>query len=513
MSDISFLHNAAHARQFIWPEHFWQLPHSERKQLAKSLAADVRMRMNGHAHVLEANEAFNNLPAIEIHNLIYHVCPIKENDGWRHNINQLCKRIEIFNGRRIVAVATGENLELPSTVHKAFGNHAIEFIELPNDVWLREVVSFLPLLIKVCNTNENEATFYAHTKGNSTEGNRQGAAYWRNVMYQKLLTTNAIDCLRNNAFVGTHKLCWPNGANPPYPSRLQHGNWMMAGTFFWFRHDLIFQRNWRNVPVDRYGAESWPSGMFAHTAAHSMFQPWPIEVYPTPSPYDVELYQNDDRIEDENLQLETSIQYSKEAWDALLYREKPRYEIDIPATKMFRQNIAGPKTIVVIGAYRGGTSFIGECLQELKIPIGEFRKGVAEKWAYCNYEDVEFKDVVEAKDWNKLQELATANDAVNDIWGFKVPATVFHLDFILPLLRNPHLIVVTRDPLAAHQGDEARSNKVTFNAARFHSNAVFDCLTHTRAPTLAVCFERGKSARAEVKQAIREFIQCESVST
>jgi hypothetical protein len=207
---------------------------------------------------------------------------------------------------------------------------------------------------------------------------------------------------------------------------------------------------------------------------------------------------------------DNEIEYSAEAWEALI--AKPNYlQIVIPAIKLFRPPIAGPKTIVVVGAYRGGTSFIGELLQELGIEIGKFREGVAEDWAYCNYEDVEFKKAVETKDWETFAQLVAAMNGENDIWGFKVPGSVFHLDAFLHLLRNPHLIVVTRDPFAAHQGDAARSNKVTLGAARFHANAVLDTLTHTRAPTLGVCYERGKAARGEVKQSIREFLQCESV--
>lgn len=40
-------------------------------------------------------------------NLLYHVTPFASNDIWLRNIRQLVKRIDLFNGRRLIAVATG----------------------------------------------------------------------------------------------------------------------------------------------------------------------------------------------------------------------------------------------------------------------------------------------------------------------------------------------------------------------------------------------------------------------
>jgi hypothetical protein len=78
----------------------------------------------------------------------------------------------------------------------------------------------------------------------------------------------------------------------PYPNRLDHGQWMFAGTFFWFRHDAVFGKpNWWRIPRDRYGAESWLSGLFDVHEAATVFQPWPASEYPPPSPYDPRLYQ------------------------------------------------------------------------------------------------------------------------------------------------------------------------------------------------------------------------------
>jgi hypothetical protein len=116
---------------------------------------------------------------------------------------------------------------------------------------------------------------------------------WRNQAYHSLLDGVNVcrDLLLTHPCVGTHKMVWPENGQPPYPSGLVHGNWMLAGTFFWFRHSDVFtHQNWRDVPRDRYGAEAWLSGLFKPEQAASVFQPWPVSEYPTPSPYDPALY-------------------------------------------------------------------------------------------------------------------------------------------------------------------------------------------------------------------------------
>ena len=528
-NDIQFLHAATARGIFQWPKGYWILPHENRISLAAEFANELKARFENlefpqhrHAlavflngkHVAELSETLpQDLPAIDTRILIYHVCPIIHNDGCRHNVHQLTKRWSVFNGKRVVAIARGQGLELPATVIKAFGNNECEFVELPNDPQLREVATFLPLLLSVANTNSNEATFYAHTKGNSTAENAKGAMYWRNLMYHKLLNQyeECMQDLQHHAFVGVHKLVWPHGAVPPYPTRLQRGHWMLAGTFYWFRNDLVFgHKEWRNISNDRYGAEAWPSGMFEPQYAKSRFQSWPENEYPTPSPYDPNLYL-ESQIDDEELPIEQSATISVEAWNELVHIKRPNYELEIPAAKIFRKGIPGPKTAIVIGAYRGGTSFAAECLQELHIPKGQFRTGTAEKWAYCNFEDIDFKEPLDTKNYVRFAELIEIRNREHpNIWGMKNPTTIFHLDVVLPMFRNPHLIVVTRDPLAAQQGDAVRSNRVDLIACRNHSAKVLDCLTSTRAPTLAICFERGKNARNEVKIAIQEFLRCES---
>lgn len=220
-------------------------------------------------------------------NLIYHICPLKTNDGWKDNLYQLLPRWGIFSGRKVFAVAVGPGLHSLQTVQSLVNRPDAQWIIVPNDRELREVASFLPLLQSIQSTDPNEATFYAHTKGNSTADNAAGAWAWTLAMYRHLLDQIEVvrDALRQYAAVGACKMVWPQGTRSPYPTCLPLGNWMFAGTFFWLRHDRIFRAAWRNVCQDRYGAEAWLSTLIPESEALSVYQPWPVNQYPSPSPY------------------------------------------------------------------------------------------------------------------------------------------------------------------------------------------------------------------------------------
>lgn len=103
-------------------------------------------------------------------------------------------------------------------------------------------------------------------------------------------------------------------------------------------------------------------------------------------------------------------------------------EVIIPA------QVVDQKTYIVLGVARSGTSMIAGCLRELGIFMGEI---VAD-----NHEDpVFFSDDVEI-----LKRIILERNNKYDNWGWKVPKTMFHIENLLPFIRNPHFIIVTRDP-------------------------------------------------------------------
>jgi PAS domain-containing protein len=203
-------------------------------------------------------------------NLLYHVTPFASNDIWLRNIRQLVKRIDLFNGRRVIAVATGEGLASPDEVRAAFGSHEIKIIPHPNSRELRENATFLKLMEQVESTDPNEATFYAHAKGVAKDihcsGDPLGSRYWRNAMYHELLDGwgRIAELLEEYPVVGSHRRHHPHHPTI-YPDGQSSSDWHFGGTFFWFRNRDVFATDrWREVwQPTGWGAEAWVGRMFS----------------------------------------------------------------------------------------------------------------------------------------------------------------------------------------------------------------------------------------------------------
>ena len=235
-------------------------------------------------------------PPITRRNLTYHVYASRQNGLWRENCEELRRRLPVFNGRKLVVVSEDARSESFETIREALGDSEIEYLRLPNDPRLRETAGFKVLLPAVRSVRGNEATFFAHTKGNTTHDDPLGARVWRDQMYHHLLDWIkwVDDLLTRYAAVGTTIMQWPEGIRSPFPTAIDNrGHWMFAGCFFWFRHDCVFSRpQWSYVPDDRYGAESWIGGVLDMSEVRSLYQPWPEDVYPTPDPYDPETWRD-----------------------------------------------------------------------------------------------------------------------------------------------------------------------------------------------------------------------------
>lgn len=235
-----------------------------------------------------------NYKPIAKRNLIYHVFPFADNMACFENLIQLKRRWHLFNGRRIIAIATGPRLVPPNAVSNHLGTDC-EYIHVKNDPRLRDVASFQTMLTMVRTTATDEATFYAHTKGTAPHhrdkpDKRVAIRYWRNRMYHELLDRwkQVAMVLRNHATCGTYKIDYSQ--IPHYemlsPTGVRWGNWHYAGNFFWFRHDCIFRNpHWSEIPDDPYAAEMWLGHFLPAEHAATVHQPFDPQRHPTPDLY------------------------------------------------------------------------------------------------------------------------------------------------------------------------------------------------------------------------------------
>lgn len=182
-----------------------------------------------------ANAVVKQPRQIETLNLIYHLWPVASNNRWRWNVAQLLKRIEIFNGKKMVAISTGEGTDPVEDVQAAFAGHDVQFIVKPNSTELREANTFLELLDSVETDDQRQATFYAHAKG-VTRPSMLAEGMWADAMYHV--------CLDNPDRV---KLALANKGMYGLSFEFDQP-FTFPGTFWWFHNASLFSKpNWRTL--------------------------------------------------------------------------------------------------------------------------------------------------------------------------------------------------------------------------------------------------------------------------
>lgn len=198
-------------------------------------------------------------------NLAYFVLPIDRNDMWQWNLRQLKQRWHLFTGSKSLAVSVGSGqsharrristLSINEVLEysKQLGLEWDHVREFSNNPKLGEVAAF-PWLLE--NSQGGDLTFYAHAKGVTHHG-EPNIQKWTEWMYHALLDdwSSVQNALELFSMCGAFRL---------YGQFKTPGNnrWHYNGTFYWFRNDDVFSRNWQHIDQKYYGTEAWPGLQF-----------------------------------------------------------------------------------------------------------------------------------------------------------------------------------------------------------------------------------------------------------
>ena len=235
---------------------------------------------------------------ITIRNLLFHITPFSNNDVWRRNVSQLLRRIDTFNGKRIVGVAVDQpNIDRLETVKRSFGSHRVDNWITASDcdaTW-RETPTFYPMMRSVFSIEEHEASWYGHTKG-VTHGNNDVITSWRNQMYRNNLDRwqEAMIALRTHSCVGAYRQYDHDlGVFGHIDKSLLKCKWHYSGSFFWFRNDVVFgNAAWDQVPMSGYAVEFYLPMLIAYEDSFCIYRDHPPQPYsndahePLPDPPD-----------------------------------------------------------------------------------------------------------------------------------------------------------------------------------------------------------------------------------
>jgi hypothetical protein len=113
-----------------------------------------------------------------------------------------------------------------------------------------------------------------------------------------------------------------------------------------------------------------------------------------------------------------------------------------PGAARGRKRAGREKTLIITGLARSGTSMVAALLMEAGVWLGDHA------YEPVN-EDAEIAQMLRARDFTRLDALIAQQNAARPIWGFKMPDLHLFLQHDeLQRFRNPHLVMVHRDPVA-----------------------------------------------------------------
>lgn len=202
--------------------------------------------------------------------LLYHLYPVK-GDRWLWNLQQMARRQELFDGRKIIAVAVDHRTVNMGEVRQ-WAPWFDEYIEVPNNPELREVATFEPLFSRVAEfVGPGDVTLWAHGKGVTRE-RHPTSLRWAETMLEVNLdhwpkVQAALQCYPvAGAFQRTGK-GWTESAS----------TWHYSGSYFWFRNrDLFSKPDWNRIDPFIGGIESYPSLHFPQARAANLFHAFTV---------------------------------------------------------------------------------------------------------------------------------------------------------------------------------------------------------------------------------------------
>ncbi len=176
-----------------------------------------------------------------------------------------------------------------------------------------------------------------------------------------------------------------------------------------------------------------------------------------------------------------------------------------------------PKTIVIFGNARGGTTMVAKIVKTLGIDIGlnsEEPFNLEDRhFRYDLYHGDKHDDIVK-----QIEICAIRNNAYKDEWGWKYPCASLYLKEIVGVLRNPHIICVYRDIFACAMkqfADKLDCKTDNFFAEDLlakeaqHCLANIDMIKRLDLPTLMCSYEKAILYSEDFIYSISDFLDIE----
>ena len=147
---------------------------------------------------------------------------------------------------------------------------------------------------------------------------------------------------------------------------------------------------------------------------------------------------------------------------------------------------AEPRTIITLGAARGGTSLIAGALHHLGVFDGDACHSPV-------YEDCRLSDAFESRSPEQPVDVISDYNQRHEIWAWKRPGSINYLRKLNKLTRNPHYVIIFRDLLAIANRNSISMGFELDNGLRSALKtytAVSKFIRKNKAPKLLVSYEK-----------------------
>lgn len=162
----------------------------------------------------------------------------------------------------------------------------------------------------------------------------------------------------------------------------------------------------------------------------------------------------------------------------------------------------GPRTVIVTGVARSGTSMVSSVLSAAGVYMGEHVYDVVG-------EDAQVLAILQTGHHSMLKDLIKVRDAAHPVWGFKIPNLHAYLTpDQFKWFRNPRMIAIFRDPVAVavrgalSEHIDAMEGLISTTHA---ITAVAEFAAMSGCPTLLLSYEKAITAPDRMLQSVLSF--------
>ena len=165
------------------------------------------------------------------------------------------------------------------------------------------------------------------------------------------------------------------------------------------------------------------------------------------------------------------------------------------------KEIPQKKTLIVLGAPRGGTSMVSGLLRILGIFMGHRIEG--------NHEDRDFIKWKRKNEKEKAIELVDERNQENDIWGVKVPGLILWMKDLEEHFRNPMYIIIYRNTFTSAISKVEKKNvelPLALSVTQNFYSLILEFVKESQNPMLFLSYENCCDNPIEFIETLSEFI-------